>query len=233
MISCTAAAPSERVCQATLGSGLNRWFDKTTQFVVSANGRSSHIAEHTMVDGTTPLRLTEHIHDAIISHAPNPIGNGAPAAPIEKFALHATPDIDAHIERLCQRYRRMNKHKGYRYFKTSTLSHSVAAGTGIPAKSCLDLAIQLAGRLHFDRNVATWEPISMQHFHKGRPELMQTLESSVARFIDAAVDGSTTLDEKRRLMREASEMWLTRVQKHRDGNGFLVSCGAVTSLSNL
>lgn len=46
-----------------LGAGCNRWFDKTLQLVVSANGLSGVSYEHTPGEGQTVTLLTDYIAD--------------------------------------------------------------------------------------------------------------------------------------------------------------------------
>lgn len=40
-----------------LCNGTNRWFDKTLQLVVFANGRAGLIAEHALIDATVVSRV--------------------------------------------------------------------------------------------------------------------------------------------------------------------------------
>ncbi|KAI1422806.1 hypothetical protein F5Y12DRAFT_716937 [Xylaria sp. FL1777] len=87
----------ERIAQGIAGDGFNRWFDKTTQFVVYADGRSAHISDHSMIDGTIPLRLTEFIHDAIMSHQPGGPSAQYPVALPEHFPLKTSFTVDDHI----------------------------------------------------------------------------------------------------------------------------------------
>lgn len=107
-----------------------------------------------MLDGTTPLRLTELIHQAIKSHVPCPLPDEVDKTASVEYGEHklqTTPEINTTIETLRQRYERVTSKKGYRHFQTTALSYSVAAGTGLTSKACLDLAIQVAARMHFSR----------------------------------------------------------------------------------
>lgn len=190
------------------------------QFVVYANGRSAHISDHTMIDGTTPLRLTEFIHDAIVSQ--KPIG---PAKHSTAFATHfplqSNAAIDSHVQHVRKRYSTLTATRGYRYIKSSVISHSLARGTQFSSKTCLDFTMQLAARMHFKFNPATWEPISVQHFHRGRPDPRQPVTSSVIDFCEAALDDSLPLMEKQRLLQEASMEWDGQTKRSQEGSSFL------------
>lgn len=211
------------IAQGIAGDGFNRWFDKTMQFVVYANGRSAHISDHTMIDGTTPLRLTEFIHDAIISHQHFVLGDveSTAVSTPEYFPLQTTSDMDEYIQQVRTRYRQTTLTRGYRYIKSSALSQGLAAGTGLSSKHCLDFAMQLAARLHFGYLPAAWEPISVQHFHRGRPDPHQPVSSHVVAFCDAALNKSVPLAEKRRLMEIAAAEWDKQTKRTQEGSGFL------------
>ncbi|KAI0552681.1 beta-ketoacyl synthase domain-containing protein [Xylaria curta] len=211
----------ERIAQGIAGDGFNRWFDKTMQFVVYANGRSAHISDHTMIDGTTPLRLTEFVHDAIISHRPGSSTTRHSIALPEHLPLQTFPAVDDHMQQVRKRYRKITLTRGYRYIKTTALSQSLAAGTGFSSKNCLDFTLQLASRMHFGYNPAAWEPISVQHFHRGRPDPRQPVSNSVVTFCEAALDDSVPLAEKRRLLSLAATEWDAATKRTQDGSGFL------------
>ncbi|KAI0429925.1 beta-ketoacyl synthase domain-containing protein [Xylaria sp. FL1042] len=212
----------ERIEQGIAGDGFNRWFDKTMQFVVYANGRSAHISDHTMIDGTTPLRLTEFIHDAIISHRPGVLPTDKhPKALPEHFPLQTFSAVNDYIHQVRKRYRQITLTRGYRYMKTTSLSQNLATGTGFSSKNLLDFALQLAARMHFGYNPATWEPISVQHFHRGRPDPRQPVSNSVVKFCEAALDEDVALAEKRRLLAEAAIEWDAATKRTQDGSGFL------------
>ncbi|KAI0964931.1 beta-ketoacyl synthase domain-containing protein [Xylaria arbuscula] len=226
----TPQTNEEMVAQGIAGDGFNRWFDKTMQFVVYANGRSAHISDHTMIDGTTPLRLTEFIHDAIISHRSVSLVVQHPIAVPERFPVQTFSAMDDHMQRVRRRYRQITLTRGYRYVKTTAISQGLATGTGFSSKNCLDFTLQLAGRMHFGYNPAAWEPISLQHFHRGRPDPRQPVSKSVVTFCEAALDDSVSLVEKRRLLANAASEWDAATKRTQDGSGFLRRTEALLGL---
>lgn len=129
--------------------------------------------------------------------------------------------MDDYILQVRKRYRDRTSTYRYRYIKTSAISHSLAAGTGLSSKACLDFALQLAGRIHFGYNPATWEPVSVQHFHRGRPDPRQTVDNSVVKFCKAALDDNVSLIEKKRLMIGAANEWDVQTKATMEGARFL------------
>ncbi|KAI1293103.1 beta-ketoacyl synthase domain-containing protein [Xylaria venustula] len=226
----TPETNEEMVAQGIAGDGFNRWFDKTMQFVVYANGRSAHISDHTMIDGTTPLRLTEFIHDAIVSHRSVGLVAQHPIAVPERFPVQTFCAVDDHIQRVRRRYRQITLTRGYRYVKTNIISQGLATGTGFSSKNCLDFTLQLAARMHFGYNPAAWEPISVQHFHRGRPDPRQPVSKSVVTFCEAALDDSVSLVDKKQLLVDAASEWDAATRRTQDGSGFLRRTEALLGL---
>lgn len=226
----------QRVRQCYVGNGFNRWHDKSTQFLISANGRSAQLSEHSMVDGLTIIRMTERIHDAIQSHdtttaAATSRSGGNPPLPVAQFTLQTTPEIEAKISELRSSYAMHTSKKQYALHTMRSLGTSAALGTGVSAKACMDLAIQLANRMHFGHNPGSWEPVSTQHFHRGRPELVQVVTDSVVEFCEAALQvakgggrgpsTSTSTDRAKQLLSRAAGEWEQQIRRASEGRAFL------------
>lgn len=251
----------ERVRQFYFGDGFNRWFDKSTQFIVCANGHSAQLTEHSMVDGLTILRLTERIHDAIQTYSSETLtlssvangsgltngtsqshgmtsmadGNRTPRPlKITRFTLETTPEIDAKIVKLRELYLQTTSGQQYARHSVSSLGIATALGSGLTAKSVADAAIQLANYFHYGGNgklPGSWEPVSTQHFHKGRPELVQVVTDELVRFCTAAAacgdldlkspQSQRQLSEAKQLLRTSMDRWEHDVREAGQGRGFL------------
>lgn len=61
---------SEQITQGLFGDGFNRWYDKITQFIISANGKAAALFEHSQIDGMTPVSLLQRLNDAAHAHQP-------------------------------------------------------------------------------------------------------------------------------------------------------------------
>lgn len=222
----------QRVRECYVGSGFNRWHDKSTQFLVSANGRSAQLSEHSMVDGLTIIRMTERIHDAIQSHdittaAAATTTGGSEPLPVARFTLQTTPEIEARVAELRTAYASHTSKRQYALHTVRSLGTGAALGTGVPAKACVDLAIQLASRMHFGHNPGSWEPVSTQHFHRGRPELVQVVTGAVVEFCEAALQaekkggGSGSHERAKQLLVRAAGEWEQQVRRAGEGRAFL------------
>ncbi|RGP65177.1 polyketide synthase [Fusarium longipes] len=216
---------AERVRDGYIGDSFNRWHDKCTQIIVTANGRSATIFEHSMIDLMTVSQLSQRLQNAINNLDPQsvPASNGsitADPASLEEIPLVTTEDIDSHIETLRQDYLAITSTKQYvphfinSFGKNLFLSHSA------PIKATVDLTIQLASRLYFGYLPASWETVSTAHFHLGRPEIVQVVLKSVMDFCDAALDDSVPRVDARAKLLQAARECNAQIAKGTEGRNY-------------
>ena len=103
--------------QGLLGDGFNRWFNKGTQFIITKNGTSAHILEHSYIYGMTPQGLQEFLNIAIEDYQA-PISDGTNAYHPDnllppKLGLVTSPEIDLHIEHLRRSYIELSSQREY------------------------------------------------------------------------------------------------------------------------
>lgn len=221
---------SERIRKAYLGDGFNRWNDKGLQFVVFENGSSGYQVEHSMIDGLTVHRMNEWVHEAIRSHVPNAIAeanghsnghaNGTSHPPLEEYPLTTNPSIDAQILAVRESHLKLTSAREYSYLTLTHFGKTFLASHGSPIKSVFDVTIQLASRLYFGHNPASWEPMSMAHFHKGRTEIFQGVLPSVAQFCSSANDDNLPAVQRREMLIHAANDYTAGLQNSGKGNNY-------------
>ncbi|KAM0345449.1 hypothetical protein ACHAPU_006376 [Fusarium lateritium] len=216
---------ADRVRSGYIGNSFNRWHDKCTQIIVTANGRSATIFEHSMIDLMTVTQLSPRLQNAITTLDPSndAATNGsvvADSTTLEEIPLVTTEDIDSRIVTLRQDYLAITSNKRYvphvvnSFGKTILLSHSA------PIKATVDLTIQLASRLYFGYLPASWETVSTAHFHLGRPEIVQVVLKSVMDFCDAALDDDVPRNEARTRLLQAARECNAQVAKGTEGRNY-------------
>lgn len=215
----------ERVRQAYLGNGFNRWQDKCAQFLVSANGRSGFILEHGAIDGMTIGRLWDSIHQAIQNHEPEVSEHTIPLAAknvrLEEYFFKSTSEIDNHIAILRERYLTNTSALEYRLHTVTAFGVNYLMAAQSPVKAVIDATLQLAMRLYFGHRTPCWEAVSMSHYHKGRPEMMQATTRPVADFCDAALNNSISSREKRAMLLQLGPKMANNMQNCQEGKSYL------------
>lgn len=203
------------------GDGFNRWYDKSLQVVVMANGKTSFIFEHGAVDGMTYWNYSSTMQEAIFAHEPESDGGYAPwegTVQVEELAFDTTPALDAHMLAVRDQYIASSSTNEYRNHYVPHFGSADLMALEVPVKSVIDITVQLAARFFYGQNTACWELLSMAHYHKGRMEAMQTCTPTVASFCAIADDDSIPLKERRsRLLAVSREMTTNLRQSQEDG----------------
>jgi hypothetical protein len=230
----------ERVRQYLLGDGFNRWNDKCVQFMVCANGVSANLVEHTMIDGLTIHEMNGMIREAIDSHEPdnsvaNDVTNGLNDHPtidvvLDEYVLTATHDVTSHMDVLRERYIDYTSKREYLDFTLSQLGTKVLADHACPIKATFDLTIQLASRLYFGYNPASWEPVSTALYHKGRFAIVQVTTDSVLQFCASAFDTNISILERRNMLLRAAQDYNARIRNCYNGNAYFRLMNAIRSV---
>ena len=184
----------------------NRYYDKSLQLIVAANGRAAVNFEHSWGDGVSVLRYANEICEDAFEHelcepssgksydpqlvSPLPIDLGGVQAELARGDawLHERGD------KLTAAELRV-KGVGKDFFKKKKIAPD---GT-------VQNAIQLAYRKAFGQTVATYESASTAGFRKGRTETIRPATIESRAFVEAFLDSSTGEKERERLLRAAAE----------------------------
>jgi len=96
----TPVTLEERAHQYWHGDGKNRWYDKPLQFIINDNGTSGFMGEHSMMDGTSTLRLNDYVNQVIFNNkldfSDQSIRSYLPDPTVISF--HVTKEVQAKIE---------------------------------------------------------------------------------------------------------------------------------------
>ncbi|KAL1957332.1 hypothetical protein VTO42DRAFT_6121 [Malbranchea cinnamomea] len=177
---------SERGHQFLHANGFNRWADKTMQFAICDNGVSATIIEHAMIDGMVIRQLNDFVTEAIVNHKPNEAVKKPSALTIEQYTFKTTPIITQHIQRVRKQVIDAVSKYEPASFDFTSVSNEYFRSHKCIAKSGVQMALQLAMRRLFGYNPVAFEPVSLNHFLKGRVERTHVVLSEVADFCAAA-----------------------------------------------
>ncbi|ESZ91056.1 hypothetical protein SBOR_8550 [Sclerotinia borealis F-4128] len=216
---------SERGPHFLHAHGFNRWSDKTIQFSICDNGVSAAIGEHTMLDGVTFLRLNDFVTKAIMTFDPRDPANfcSQPSSAIEvskPYTFTTTAKFEEHIKRIRAQLKKDTSRVEFRAFEIPTLNRELFRQHTCPPNSGFQLAVQLAVRRYFGYNPAAFEPISLNHFHKGRIDVNHIMRPSIFNFCAAAADMKIPTSELRALFLDAARVHASNVISTSRGHGF-------------
>jgi hypothetical protein len=185
--------PSDR-CNEFLGNNsqlINRWNDKTLQFVVAANGTSATIGEHTKVDGLTHGPLLEYLQRAIWNFS-NPFVEKSSSTNFVTEELHfsLTEAALARIGHLQATFRTMMVPIECRDIRINDLAPQTFSSLGYSPKAgamlTALLALTLCNTDLFPRPV--WETVSLSSFKNGRIDWIQVVSLETWHFLKNAIN---------------------------------------------
>ncbi|KAF4983054.1 hypothetical protein FZEAL_1454 [Fusarium zealandicum] len=196
-----------RISDMMMSKGFNRWVDKSVAFVVCKNATSGTYVEHTMIDAMTLFELQTTIVKGITNYKPSQKVNGHTNGVIEvprEFTLKTSPALDERVLHVRQRFEDEITKFGYRDIVLSEFGKDILLDSHLPIKGIFDLMCLLANYYYYGYNAQSWEAISMSHYHKGRPDIVQVNTPITANFCTVADDESLPAGERSQLMLEAA-----------------------------
>lgn len=206
-----------------VGDGRNRFYDKH-QLIVFENGKSGFLGEHSCMDGTPTLRMTEFVIGAL---AQGKLDLGAPRTPdtgsiLEpprelKFVLDA--QTEQHISRaeadfdalVGARDMEVLHYEGYgkEYIKKFKTSPDAWA----------QLVKQLAFHKMFGRPGVCYESAQTRKYQLGRTEVIRSASNESKAWAEAMLDSQTTVAQRADLFRKAVARHLQYAAWAADGQG--------------
>ncbi|KAL4141012.1 hypothetical protein PRNP1_014136 [Phytophthora ramorum] len=210
------------------GNGRNRFFDKCVQIVVFENGKAGLLGEHSMLDGMPMARYTDSLLSRL-HHSQTDLGpRGQTTAQLER-SLVAPKQLTFRFTTQTLR----NIVEAEKAFDHTVIDHEVFVQAFYGYGACsikgfrcspdafVQLAIQLAYKKLFKKNVATYEASQTRIFLHGRTETTRSCSTASAKFTDAMEDvsGAVTAEEKRKLLLAAANAHVAYMRKAGAGRG--------------
>ncbi|KPM37670.1 Lovastatin diketide synthase LovF [Neonectria ditissima] len=196
-----------RIRDMMMLKGFNRWVDKSIAFVVCKNATSGTYVEHTSIDAMTLFVMQTAIVEGIMTYKPARQINGHTNGIIElprEFTLKTTPALEERIHHVRQRFEDDVSQFGYRDVVLTEFGKDILLDRHLPIKGIFDLMCLLANYYYYGYNAQSWEAVSMSHYHKGRPDIVQVNTPITAHFCTVADDESLPASKRFELMLEAA-----------------------------
>jgi len=206
----------DATCGSQKGSCLNRWYDKTVQLIVCANGMAGVNFQHSHVDGHTVLRYaSDIITDSILRFAQSIRGGlpsilatlghgptGKPSAP-QKIVWR----LDA-AQRLTLKQAEASLCDVLKQVEIEALEFHSFGSRAIKAASMspdafVQAGIQLAYYRVYGTLDNTYETVMTKFFQRGRTEPVRTFSDAMLRFVQVACDEEALPEQQLEAMRAA------------------------------
>ncbi|TRX94306.1 hypothetical protein FHL15_004773 [Xylaria flabelliformis] len=212
----------------------NRWLDKPVQFIVTANGLSAGVHEHSKIDGLDVRDLHRHTIGALMSsgasYKPTAITRQPEDGfPVRELLFHATPAITQHIRHLETTFNSPQSSYTtleHKHIKADSLNRALLRNSGINPNSGAHLAVLLALYLVDGCVRPAWEIVALREFARGRIDWMQTVTPAVREFFIAAAasinnGGAKMMSRARSALIEAAASHARLVAETARGHGYV------------
>ncbi|XP_022650492.1 choline O-acetyltransferase-like [Varroa destructor] len=170
-------------------NSCNRWYDKTLQVVVGADGICGVVMEHSQSEGITLLRFMEMFLEDLRSTSREPIDWSCTGVTAERFLCYrAVEDVDLYVLHFNE--------FGKEFPKSQNISPDVF----------VQLALQLTYYKVHRKLVSTYESASLRRFRLGRADNIRAATREAYDWVRAICDDSNqhlTLGQKQDLFRRA------------------------------
>jgi carnitine O-acetyltransferase len=197
------------------GDGRTRWFDKSIQLVVAANGAAGFCMEHSGFDGSTAVRLAE----LLVEHEGASSGEGSAGEvdprllsydstePLRDAIATAQGDVDALLGRT-----------GLVVADADGLGKRAIVRHGVSPDAFVQMAFQLAFFTLTGETASTYESVDTKRFLHGRTEAMRSVSDASVAFVQA-LRGRRPSTAAADLLRTAIDRHVATLARCKEGRG--------------
>ena len=161
------STPEERIRNFMLDRGINRWHDKSLQFLVAKNASAAFIADHTKLDGGSVHQVLDSVKKAILAHRPDPSLHTNAKLAFQEVKFEIDMELQKEISRMRETWSTQCADIDYANLDYKGFGASYLKGRRCNPPSAFEVVAQLASFMIFGSAVACWQPVNMSHYHRG------------------------------------------------------------------
>ncbi|EFO87687.1 hypothetical protein CRE_05427 [Caenorhabditis remanei] len=213
------------------GDGTNRWFDKTMNYAVCANGRGGATGEHSPCDGAELDHLCENFLniDKQILESPSReeqlenekvLDEDRKTLKLaEKLNFEIVDGMESEVERCFESHLKATKDLHMHSMIFLDFGKGKLKTCGISPDGFVQMAIQLAYYKDQGKFTMTYEPGSVRFYANSRTETLRPVTEASCEFVKAMLDEKSEKKIKRKLLKEACEVHVNNCKDIMMGNG--------------
>jgi carnitine O-acetyltransferase len=201
------------------GDARTRWFDKSIQLIVAANGVAGFCMEHAGFDGSTALRLAEFLveaEDVARPEAPARAGRGLTSRPL-RFEL--TDPLAAAVEHSEHRADELLARTDLVVLDFREFGKRAIARHRLSPDGFVQMAFQLAYFTLTGETASTYESVSTKRFLHGRTEAMRCVSAESVAFVRSLRIQPCRTHAAQDLLRQAIANHTATVKRCQEGHG--------------
>lgn len=174
----------------------NRWYDKPVQYVVCDNGTSGFTGEHSMMDGMTTMRLSDHVLRFMAESEPESLsttfkGNDSSSAQFsnpEPLHFDISSSLSSQIAKAQRQLRSVAGSVQANVVDFEDYGRDFMRKHQYNGSAYVHMIIQLASYWFHGKMVPTSDYVSTGSFNRGRLEVVRVVTSEAKEFCMALSD---------------------------------------------
>ncbi|XP_051935395.1 choline O-acetyltransferase isoform X2 [Hippocampus zosterae] len=171
-------------------NGGNRWYDKSMQFVVGADGCCGVVCEHSAFEGIVLVQCTEYLLKNISQTKPVPAESGSELPAPRRLRWKCTPVVHKLVSSSADRLHRLVKNLEVNVHKFRHYGKETIKGLKMSPDAFIQVALQLAYYRCHGRAVSTYESASIRRFKDGRVDNIRSATPEALVFVRAMTGGN-------------------------------------------
>ncbi|XP_061546793.1 choline O-acetyltransferase [Phycodurus eques] len=175
-------------------SGGNRWYDKSMQFVVGADGCCGVVCEHSAFEGIVLVQCTEYLLKYMI-RSPSKLVRAASVTELpapRRLRWKCTPVVHKLLASSVDRLHRLVKNLDMNVHKFHHYGKELIKRLKMSPDAFIQVALQLAYYRCHGRAVSTYESASTRRFKDGRVDNIRSATPEALAFVRAMTDGNVS-----------------------------------------
>ncbi len=201
-----------------LSCGENRFFDKSTQFIVTQDKEIGINAEHTGADATVYLNIIGQVYDYIVANKTIFKKESKKSADFEKLQWEFSESIQNELKFLLDEHKKNAVNIFTQDFCFEEFGKNYIKTFKISPDAFFHVALQLAQYRAFGILRSTYEPIAMRDYLDGRTECARPVTQEVKDLVDR-FDVQKDNEKKKELLKKALVAHIDRIKLCKSGNG--------------
>ncbi|CAG5131342.1 unnamed protein product, partial [Candidula unifasciata] len=161
------------------GDGINRWYDKSFQLILTKEGTSAVHFEHSWGDGVAVLRyfrevFADSVKNSWVHPDTRPSRNANSDQRVHRLQFKLDPLLKETIKKAKQRFDEVTSTLDVHHLQYTKMTKTDVKRSRLSPDSVMQLAIQLAHYQIYGKNVGTYESCSTSAFKHGRTETVRS-----------------------------------------------------------
>jgi len=214
-----APATRDEVARIMLaGDARNRWYDKSIEFIVCANGAAAINYEHSSIDGSSVANLTGFVYKFEGNEEKEQEGS-VKILPYRELRFTLVPEVKSTIAEACRTFDALAGDTHIRVLDFTHFGKDRIKTFKMSPDGFVQMGLQLAMFRLRSKPCTTYEPVATRLFRHGRTEAMRSVSRESVEFTRKMVDPGIPDEDKVEALRAAVLKHVSRMKECKQGRG--------------